>query len=61
MIVAANEGVKDEFVDALGLSVGAYARVEVGGTALDDHDRGVRIGLLSVAGARGASEEKEKT
>jgi hypothetical protein len=41
--VAGNEAVEDQFVDVFGLAVGAYARVEIGGAAVDEEDDGTGI------------------
>ena len=51
MVVAGQQVVEDEVVDALGLRVQADAGIEVGRAALDDHHQGVGIGFAG-AGER---------
>ena len=46
MIVAIQQSVENKFVNSLGLRVDAYARIEIGGAALDDHDERVGVGRL---------------
>src|SRR6185437_11814225 len=46
MVVALYERVEDEGVDALGLGVGADARVEAVGAALDEYGCGVGWGMV---------------
>ena len=55
MLVAVHERVEEQFVDALGLGVDADARIEIVGTALDDHDQRVGVGLART-GAEGEQE-----
>ena len=45
VVIAVEKIVEDERVDALGLGVETYARIEVGGAALDDHDESVGVGF----------------
>ncbi len=47
VIVAADQGIEEQLVDALRLRVDADARIEVDGTALDDHDQRVGVGLAA--------------
>ena len=56
VIVAADQRIEEQIVDAFRLRVHADARIEIGGTALDDHDQRVGIGF---AGA--GSEEQGET
>src|SRR5580704_6519272 len=45
ILASREEGVKNELIDALGLTVASYARVEISRTTLDDHGEHARIGL----------------
>ena len=47
MVVATNQRVEEQLVDAFRLGVHANPRIEVGGAALDDHDQRVGIGLAA--------------
>jgi hypothetical protein len=38
MFVAMDQGVEEQLIDALRIGIDAHPRIEVGGTALDDHD-----------------------
>ena len=44
VLVAIKEIVEDQRIDALGLAVESNPRIEVGRTALDDHDESVGVG-----------------
>ena len=46
VLVAGEQAVEEQLVDAFRLRVGPDARVEVGGAALDDHHQRLRVGPL---------------
>jgi hypothetical protein len=60
MLVAADEGVEQERVDVLGLSVGTDAGIERGGAGLDEHGDGGGVGLSGTAGKQGTGDRKQE-
>ena len=62
VLVARQQRVEEEFVDALRLPVDAHARIEIRGAALDDHDQRVGVGRLRAGEKRedaDADQQKE--
>ncbi len=50
VLVAADERIEEQFVNALRLRVNPDTRIEIGGAALDDHHQRVGVGLMRAAG-----------
>jgi hypothetical protein len=57
VIVASEQIVEEQVINALGLRINAHARIEIRGTALNNHDQGFGVRF---AGAREAGEEQNR-
>src|SRR4051812_11654243 len=58
VIVATQQRVEDQFVDALRLRIRTDARIEVRRTALDHHDHRVRIGSVRASSNESKREQE---
>ena len=62
VLVAVDQAVEEQGVDALGLRVGAHARIEIRRARLDDHHQRGGRGLFGAAGReQGCCKAKSKT
>ena len=55
VLIAANQRVEEQVVNALGLRIDSNPRIEIGGAALDDHYQRVGDGLARAGGGEAES------